>query len=52
MNGVFVDSSVWIEHLRGVPTPGTRALRGLPEARSSRNPEVRILPPSSSVTSC
>ena len=32
MNGVFVDSSVWIEHLRGVPTPGTRALRGLPEA--------------------
>ena len=26
---VFVDSSVWIDHLRGTVTPGTRTLRGL-----------------------
>ena len=32
MNSVFVDSSVWIDHLRGVPTPQTLALRGLLEA--------------------
>jgi len=32
LNSVFVDSSVWIDHLRGVPTPQTLALRGLLEA--------------------
>jgi predicted nucleic acid-binding protein len=29
---VFVDSSVWIDHLRGTATPGTRALRRLLDA--------------------
>jgi predicted nucleic acid-binding protein len=29
---VFVDSSVWIEHLRGAVTPGTQALRRLLDA--------------------
>ena len=29
---VFVDSSVWIDHLRGAITPGTLALRGLLDA--------------------
>jgi predicted nucleic acid-binding protein len=29
---VFVDSSVWIDHLRGAVTPGTRALRRLLDA--------------------
>ena len=29
---VFVDSSVWIDHLRGTATAGTRALRGLLDA--------------------
>nr|WP_294560258.1 PIN domain nuclease [uncultured Rhodopila sp.] len=29
---VFVDSSVWIDHLRGAATPGTRALRTLLDA--------------------
>lgn len=29
---VFVDSSVWIDHLRGTTTPGTRALRRLLDA--------------------
>ena len=29
---VFVDSSVWIDHLRGAATPGTRALRRLLDA--------------------
>jgi predicted nucleic acid-binding protein len=29
---VFVDSSVWIDHLRGAGTPGTRALRRLLDA--------------------
>lgn len=32
MNSVFVDSSVWIDHLRGLPTAGTQALRGLLKA--------------------
>jgi predicted nucleic acid-binding protein len=29
---VFVDSSVWIDHLRGAVTPGTRTLRRLLDA--------------------
>nr|WP_294507407.1 hypothetical protein [uncultured Rhodopila sp.] len=29
---VFVDSSVWIDHLRGTATPGTRTLRRLLDA--------------------
>ena len=29
MNAIFVDSSVWIDHFRGVLTPGVRALQAL-----------------------
>jgi predicted nucleic acid-binding protein len=29
LNAIFVDSSVWIDHFRGVLTPGVRALQAL-----------------------
>lgn len=32
MTAVFVDSSVWIDHLRGIVSPGTQALHGLLDA--------------------
>jgi predicted nucleic acid-binding protein len=36
LNAIFVDSSVWIDHFRGVMTPGVRALQAL---LAALNPE-------------
>jgi predicted nucleic acid-binding protein len=41
---VFVDSSVWIDHLRGLPTPQTRDLDDLLAARELSLPQRRITP--------
>lgn len=47
MNRVFVDSSVWIDHLRGNATPQTATLRALlnaldPAAGSPEPPEIVV----------
>lgn len=40
MSAVLVDSSVWIDHLRGRVTPATRALRGLLTALDPESDEA------------
>lgn len=42
MTRVFVDSSVWIDHLRGRSTPPTLALDGLLAAREALRPGIPI----------
>ncbi len=44
MNGVFVDSSVWIDHLRGLATPQTRDLDRLLATRETLVPGRLITP--------
>ncbi len=45
MNAVFVDSSVWIDHFRGLVTPPVRVLHGLlrPLQSTSRAPETAVV---------
>lgn len=47
MNQLFVDSSVWIDHLRGQATPGTTALHAVllattPSSRIPAPPEIVV----------
>ena len=44
MNRVFVDSSVWIDHLRGIATPQTRSLDKLLAAREAPRIDRPITP--------